>query len=147
MGAFAQGIGGLPDVVLPQVSGALLNARGLNVFGQQPKLPKGEKFNPTEATLNTVMESLVPGVQIARRLMEGGRSSYDNSTVFHPKTKPGTSRGGAAGKVFNPLNPVYLRRKKAQGSALDQAIDGKLGSSAGVPPAVDAAIDKALAGR
>jgi hypothetical protein len=54
-------------------------------------------------------EGAVPGMAIARRLREKGRTAFDDSTVLSPKTKPGTSYGrSAVERVFNPLAPTYL---------------------------------------
>lgn len=65
-----------------------------------------------------LLESMFPGVAIARRLQERGETPYDDSTVFSPKSKAGTAHGGpglgaALDRVLNPLRPTYLHPQQS----------------------------------
>jgi hypothetical protein len=106
-------IGAATEVLLPQYSSAVWAGAGHQNFAHRPlRGPDGDIENGWTASAiaaNAFMESLVPGVSIARRLREGGRTAYDTSTVFRTRTKPGTSYGRSAlSRVFNPFNPTYL---------------------------------------
>lgn len=112
-GAFTKGPEGLADPLLPQIDSAVAALRGQSFTGRP--LQFADKTKPDTAggkklwlALYTLAEGAVPGVQIARRIREKGATPFDDSTVFSPKTKPGTARSGAADRILNPLRPTYL---------------------------------------
>lgn len=112
-GAFTKGPAGLADPLLPQIDSAVAALRGQSFTGRP--LQFADKTKPDTASgrklwlaLYTLAEGAVPGVQIARRIREKGATPFDDSTVFSPKTKPGTARTGAADRILNPLRPTYL---------------------------------------
>lgn len=97
----------------PQISGAQEALQGKNAFGQDLQF-SGSTAPPTtgqllKVALNSALESSVPYLSTARRLQEHGQTAYADSTVLHPRSKPGTSYGrSAATRVFDPLSPTYL---------------------------------------
>jgi hypothetical protein len=134
-GAFTHGAEGIVDPLLPQISGVAKILQGQSWTGEKLKLSD----NPDRVTegrkiwmaLYAALEAAVPGIAIARRLQEGGNTAFDDSTVFSPKTKPGTAHGSAGDRVFNPLRATYLKKKKsggfdfgsAKGPSLSQGFD------------------------
>lgn len=96
----------LTSFILPQISGFQNALAGKDPFGQD--LPKGTPKVPV--ALYQLLESLVPGVNVGRRLQEHGETALPTSTVWAPKTKAGTSHGSSAlDRILNPLRPVYLK--------------------------------------
>lgn len=122
----AQGqLEGLPETLLPQLSGSIKALQGKNPFGQELQVPKTAS-NPTgkatgvqkgEIAFNQLVESLVPLVSTARRLQEGGATAYGNSTVLSPQTKPGTSHGSALDRTFDPFRATYLKAPRTGSGA------------------------------
>jgi hypothetical protein len=125
-GAFT---GNLPEAALepflPQFSTVYELAHGRDWTGKQVTIPGPGRDKQPSGGQKAVMamyaglESVLPGLSIARRLQERGETSDPRSTVWAPKSKPGTAHGptgiGAAlNRVFNPVRPVYLS-KKGQG--------------------------------
>lgn len=110
-------LGSLTGEFLPQAGGVEEALRGHDPFGRDLQI-KPTKSNPQgkatgwdklEAALNSAAEAVIPYVSTARRLQEHGETSYSNSNVFSPKTKPGTSHGmSAVRRTFDPLRPTYL---------------------------------------
>lgn len=111
-GAFTEGPGILREQVLPQAQSPLLVLSGLSWKLRKLDTEDGEEVGDGKRialALNAAAESLIPLVSLGRRLREGGETPYDDSTVFDPKTKPGTSYGGSAvRRAFDPLRPTYL---------------------------------------
>lgn len=159
---------GVTDQFAPQLSGAIEAVQGRDPFGRALKV-KPTTANPTgKAGLGDklgiagygLLESLLPYLSTARRLREKGGTSYSNSTLLSPKTKPASSHMSAVNRTFNPLRPTYLNGgpiqvvdKKAQrqsgqrpteGDAIDRALSSL--SAPATNAAEDAAIDKALSG-
>jgi hypothetical protein len=107
------------DPFFPQFKSAALAAFGMNFAGRRAQLPPEDRGAdgrsvPVEVraamALNSLAEAFIPGVSIAKRVQEGGRTGYDNSNVLGPKTKPGTDvPGGAANRILNPFRPTQLR--------------------------------------
>lgn len=89
------------DLVLPQISGSLLNLRGINWTGQQ--LPPGT--DRVGLALNTAAETFIPVLTKARQVLERGGKSEPGSTILHPKTKAGTKQGIGQGfrHAFDPF--------------------------------------------
>lgn len=110
------------DPFFPQFKSAALAAFGLNFAGRPAKVAPEDRGNGHEVTgavratmaLNSLLEAFVPVVGIAKRVEEGGETGWDNSSVFAPKTKPGTRvKAGAANRILNPFrsSPVKARAK------------------------------------
>jgi hypothetical protein len=115
-GAFTGGPETAADAVLPQISGFVSALNGRSFTGANLRYQDGSdpKSKAVALAFYSLVESSIPGVQLARRLQEHGNSAFDDSTVFAPKTKPGTSHGSsAANRVFNPLKPTYLKAGKS----------------------------------
>jgi hypothetical protein len=112
----------LIDPVLPQIQGFVKALEGKDPFGRDLQVPKGEEPNRILIALYSALESMTPGVAQARRLREGGETAYSNSTLWNPKTKPGTSRGMSAfERTYSPLRPTYLRNRGPSGAAGPEA--------------------------
>jgi hypothetical protein len=118
-GAFTNLPAGLLDPLLPQISdvGQILDGRSWT--GADLKLSNGDKHPSggvrAALALYALLESVLPGVQLARRLQEHGETSFDDSTAFAPKTKPDTSYGSSAvDRVLNPVRPTYLHPPTAE---------------------------------
>jgi hypothetical protein len=129
-------IGVVTDTVFPQFGSIYkIGATGTNFAGRKLQIQgakSGEDVKGGTRTwlaLYAAVESLVPLVQMGRRMQEHGESPYDNSTIFRPKTKPNTAYNGPNGKtdpgvkaaalrVFSPLHPTYL---KAPGGTVTSA--------------------------
>lgn len=118
-GAFTKGPEILADPLLPQISGAVAIVAGRNFTGNKLKVQDGTEPSGSKRAalaLYSIMESTVFGAGLARRLQEGGESPFDDSTLFAPRTKPGSAFGApsktpvvnAANRVFNPVKPTYL---------------------------------------
>jgi hypothetical protein len=111
-GAFTNLPEGALDPFLPQFTTFYNNMQGRAWTGKELRLASGktpDRGKRLTMALYALAEGAVPGMAIARRLQEKGRTAFDDSTVLHPKTKKGTSYGAsAAERVFNPLRPTYL---------------------------------------
>jgi hypothetical protein len=98
--------------LLPQISGTEAALEGKDPFGRDLVMSTHEK--PTggqkgKIAFNSLLEALVPYLSNARRLQEHGETAFADSTVLHPRTKPGTSHGmSAARRVLDPFRPTYL---------------------------------------
>lgn len=132
----------IPGVILPQISGTSAALQGLNPFGQQLVVAKkyGGSGKPIIGgqraliALNSLLESFVPGVTLARRLREGGKTALPTSTVFAPRTKPDTSHGqSAVDRVFNPFRPIYLHPTASKRKARKGGSSRPAGSGSGQP--------------
>lgn len=116
-------ISGVPNALLPQVSGAVQALRGKDPFGSDlqvaktPGNPKGEVrgFERVPIAVNQLLEALVPGLSTARRLKEGGGTGYANSNILEAHTKPGSSHESALSRTLNPARPTYLRTPAGDG--------------------------------
>lgn len=111
----------LTEPFLPQSRGALLALEGRDPFGRELQTPGGKPSKSDEygAAANQLLESLVPGVAIARRLQEKGGTGYGTSTVFSPQMKPGTSHQSAVSRTLNPFRATYLKAPKGGSGQLD----------------------------
>lgn len=110
-GAFTSGAEGLVAPLLPQIDSAVKALQGQAFTGKPLQLQAGGPASDSKRlwlAMYTLLEGAVPGVQIARRIREGGATAFDDSTVVNPKVKPGTAHGGAANRILNPLRPTYL---------------------------------------
>jgi hypothetical protein len=111
-GAFTNLPDGLLDPFLPQFTTFFNNMQGRAWTGKELRLAGGgtpDRGKRLTMAVYALAEGAVPGMAIARRLREKGRTAFDDSTVLSPKTKPGTSYGrSAVERVFNPLAPTYL---------------------------------------
>lgn len=116
---------GITDQALPQLQGVAAAIQGQDPFGRPLKVqptpgnPKGEPGVGDKALigLNQLLEATVPYLSMGRRLQEHGETAYGDSTIVAPRTKPGTAYGRTApGRVFNPLEPVYLKPPTSRGS-------------------------------
>ncbi len=128
-GAFTGGPEELAAPLLPQIDSVVAALRGQSFTGRPLRLESGERATSSQRlwlALNALVEGSAPGVSILRRAQEGGGTGFDDSTVFSPKVKPGTKRGGAADRILNPLRPTYLggggsgAAKAPAGSALER---------------------------
>jgi hypothetical protein len=104
---------GLTDQFLPQVSSTVAALEGQDPFGNKLKVSSGQPATPLEKlaiALNGLAESTAgPLPSLIRRLREGGATPFADSTVFSPKTKPGSSHGmSAARRTLDPLRPTYV---------------------------------------
>jgi hypothetical protein len=147
-GAFAPLAGGgedaltsLVDPLFPAFKSAFLNLFGLNFAGRRAQISPGKRTARGEVpaavrasmAVNSLLEAFIPAVGIARRIREGGRTGYDESTVLHPATKPGTDvPGGAANRILNPFRPTNIR---AGAGTTQTVIPPRGGSSGGDLPA------------
>lgn len=139
-GAFTNMPEGFVDPLLPQLSSAVLIMQGRSFTGRDLQTQSGEPPSRgmfgkrTFMALYSALESAVPGIAIGRRLQEHGESPFDDSTIFAPKTKPGTGYGGSAvNRILNPVRPTYLGAPSASVSS------GRRG-----PPTQEDRIDAAL---
>lgn len=123
-GAFAPLAGGgneqleaLVDPLFPQFKSAFLAAFGLNFAGRAAKIDPASRTDGDEVPLavrasmavNSLLEAFVPVLATGRGVEEGGKTPYDNSTVWRPETKPGTRvSGGFLNRRFNPFRPTNL---------------------------------------
>lgn len=139
-GAFTGGSAGsenLHSLVLPQVSGALLNLAGKDWTLRD--LPKGEHRGLV--ALNTMLETFVPFLSRARAVMEGGATTKPGSSVFHLKTKT-PPRGPLHGlnKAFNPFRPQNANpsgTRASSGPPTEQEILQGLKGAASAPSEKD----------
>lgn len=125
-GIYAGGSGGVAQLVLPQYSGLIHNLEGEAWTGQ--KLPKGTK---AKVALNTALGTFLPFVSRIQTIREKGGTATPDSTLFHPKTKAGTSSTYLAGlkKATNPFRKQnYAAGNKSGLPTLDSA-----GSSVSLP--------------
>ena len=118
-GATTGGASSLADPILPQLSSVLEILKGNAWTGSKLRLADGStpgEGKKVALALYAALESVLPGVGVARRLQEHGQTAFDDSTVFAPKTKQGTSHGSSPlDRVFNPLRPTYLKKKGPSG--------------------------------
>jgi hypothetical protein len=129
-GAFGAILGGgneqltaLVDPVFPQFKSAALAAFGLNFSGRKAKIaPEDREGNEVPGAVrasmafNALLEAFVPVVGIGKRVREGGATGWDNSTIWDPKTKPGTRvPGGAANRILNPVRKSPIKASKTTG--------------------------------
>jgi hypothetical protein len=119
-GAFTETAGGggyrtFTSQILPQIGGPQAALEGEDPFGRELRAPKTAenptgKANEVAVAANSLVEGLVPYVAQARRLREGGGTSYPTSTLLDPQVKPGTTgQMGALRRTFDPLRPTYVR--------------------------------------
>lgn len=132
-GAFTAGPEGIAAPWLPQIDSAVQILHGNAFTGRPLQTHDGGKPKKLWLALNAIVESAVPGVQIARRIREKGATPFDDSSVLTPRTKPGTARSGAADRILNPLRPVYV------GGA------GAAPSTDGLPPALKRRVERVQA--
>jgi hypothetical protein len=98
--------------LLPQISATEAAIEGKDPFGRDLVMSSHQK--PTggqklKVAGNSLAEALVPYLANARRLREHGETAFADSTLLHPRTKPGTSHGmSAAERVLDPFRPTYL---------------------------------------
>ena len=126
-GAFTSGVEGIMDPFYPQLSTIARISQGQNFTGRPLELSSGEEahgWQRTAIALNAFLESIIPGLAIARRIREQGRTGYDDSNVISVKTKSGSAHaspldipgiGRAGNRILNPLRPIYLRNPVAKG--------------------------------
>lgn len=145
-GAFTGDLAGAAtDPLFPQVASLWEIAHGRNWAGRE--LDVGQKRGEPVGgkgwlALYAALESILPGLQVGRRLREHGETAYDNSTIFKPHTKAGTAYTGvgtdnpgflqAANRVFNPLRPTYLKPPKRGGGGAAAVV----GAAKGIDPAM-----------
>lgn len=136
-GLTADGAKAIVDPFIPQFSSVIQILNGNSWTGNKLRLQDGSRPGDGKKiamALYAAIESVVPAVSVARRLQEGGETAFDDSTVFSPKTKPGTagpdaepSFGAALNRVFNPLRPTYLNPSSVPGgSSLPPAVEDTL---------------------
>jgi hypothetical protein len=112
-GPIAEGdLQGLTDQFFPQLRGVVAAVEGKDPFGRDLQVSGGGEASTgqrIQAAGNQAAEATIPYLSIARRLREGGRTAYSDSTVIRPRTKPGTSRGMTAlERTLSPIRPTYL---------------------------------------
>lgn len=121
-GAFTNLPEGFADPLLPQLSSFVNIVSGRSFTGRELQQQSGEPVPRDKRFLlamNSLLESAVPGISIARRLQEQGETPFDDSTIFAPRSKPGTSYGGsAANRVLNPFRPTRLGAPTGGGSQI-----------------------------
>lgn len=120
----------------PQVSGAASALKGQSFTGRPAQVkdaPYGEVPEAVryQMAANSLLEGVLPGVQIARRVREGGATPYDNSFLWSPKTKPGSKTTSAGNRILNPLRPTYLKGKKQIQRITDTDFNLDVGGAAG----------------
>lgn len=112
-------LGEITDQFAPQLSGTVSAIEGRDPFGRDLQVrptadnPTGEASGGQRAKIaaNQFLESLVPYVGQARRMLEHGETGYADSTIVHPKGKPGTSHGMSGfERAWSPLRPTYLKK-------------------------------------
>lgn len=88
----------LPDLgagqIVPQISGLAKALEGLAWTGDKLTNPDGSQLDTLERIgvgTYSQFEAWVPAMALTRRILEGGGTSEDTSTIFDPKTTPGTS--------------------------------------------------------
>lgn len=151
----------ISSLFMPQIMGPILAGYGVDPFGQQIQIAKkyGGTGTPLQGgdlatvALNTLAESFIPGLSIARRIREGGQTALPTSTVLSPKTKGKESSHGqsALERIFLPWREIYLRNQttgsvpKSVQNLIDKATQG-LPANGGLPKDVQDMIDRALQG-
>lgn len=117
----------LVNNLVPQFTGAQYIGRGLNpVTGKPLRDQNGGKITDNSVlfwlAVSSLAEATVPGVSQARRLLEGGGSSSDNSVLWpgHIHSKKGSANKGALVKVFSPVPITYLGGSGGSGSIADE---------------------------
>lgn len=121
LGPIAGGdLSGIGSPVLPQAQGIMNALQGNDPFGQPLKTAdrrtgKQRSLTPGEtglAALNQILEETVPASSLARRLQEHGETADSLSSVFAPKTKPGSAHGRSAlQRALDPFSPVYVKKQ------------------------------------
>jgi hypothetical protein len=122
---------GAIDPWIPQLSTVANILNGRNFTGKDlqvqhglPTKSGGPGHKPSTGqllgmALYATGETVLPGLQLGRRLQEHGETPWDNSFIWSPKTKPDTSHGSSAfERVFNPLRPTYLSKNKPKGGSV-----------------------------
>jgi hypothetical protein len=103
---------GITSQLLPQLSGFRAALEGKDPFGRDLSMSDRQPADggdKRKIALNSAVEAFVPYVSTVRRLQEHGETAFADSTVLHPKSKPGTSHGmNAATRVLYPFRPTYL---------------------------------------
>lgn len=97
------------DMVLPQFTGALATAAGLDWKGDKLRHADGTEPNQGELALYAIYvqaEAFMPFLAQARRVQEAGGQTVFGSTVFDPKIKPGSEKGQEWERLLNPVMPV-----------------------------------------
>jgi hypothetical protein len=101
----------------PQLGGAVNAFQGKDPFGRDLKLrptpgnPKGKPspWDMARIAGYSLLEAVTPYLSTGRRLREGGETAFADSTIWSPKTKPGTSHGQSAlERTFSPFRATYL---------------------------------------
>lgn len=154
-------------LMLPQFSGTLAALRGKDPFGQDLALPNGDTLDIGDYAKiagNSFLESVIPLLNMGRRLREQAGTSLATSTILDPQIKPGSEgnkgRGeSAANRVFNaPFRTTYLRpggeasgpvrkRKLTREEEMDRRLDEILSrGDTGPSDDLDRRLDRLLGG-
>jgi hypothetical protein len=109
----------------PQIASAQAIIRGRNpITGREMRDQNGDPIKDpfTLAWLATysLAEVTFPGLSLARRALEGGKSGADNSTLFRPRNRNNAYDKGAGVKLFFPLPVTYLNGSSGGGSIADE---------------------------
>jgi hypothetical protein len=94
--------------ILPEVSTEIaLLASGVNWKGQKAMGHDGQPIgNRPALAIYQFFESITPGLALLRQWREGGGKPYDDSTVFNPRVKSGTSGSKGFADSFNPFRVI-----------------------------------------
>jgi len=94
--------------ILPEFSTAIaMLSFGVNWKGQKAIGHDGQAIgNRPALALYQFAEGLTPGLAMLRQWREHGGKPYDDSTVFNPRVKPGTTGSKGFADSFNPFRVI-----------------------------------------
>jgi hypothetical protein len=109
----------------PQIASAQAIIRGRNpITGREMRDQNGDTikdpFTLAWLAAYSLAEVTFPGLSLARRALEGGKSGADNSTLFRPRNRNNAYDKGAGVKLFFPLPVTYLNGSSGGGSIADE---------------------------
>lgn len=109
----------------PQIASAQAIIRGRNpITGREMRDQNGDTikdpFTLAWLAAYSLAEVTFPGLSLARRALEGGKSGADNSTLFRPRNRNNAYDKGAGVKLFFPLSITYLNGSSGGGSIADE---------------------------
>ncbi|UTI65598.1 hypothetical protein NBH00_05155 [Paraconexibacter antarcticus] len=140
VGAFSDPLQSASSLITPQFKAVEDTFAGKAFTGNDLKLSGGN--TPTQLdqiliALYNLGKSQVPLAAQLQTIREGGGSGFDDSTLFAPKTRPGTSGGVVKGlnKTFNPLKPYTPGNRSGTGGGSGDAFDKYLTKTSGAADA------------
>lgn len=119
-GPVAEGeLGGIIDQAFPLFRGPYEALHGRDPFGRELQMSDGEPAGVGDklaAAGYGMVEGTTPYVGQIRRVLEGGGTGYSDSTILHPRAKPGTDYMSGLRRTFDPFRPTYLHAPSEPGA-------------------------------